>query len=309
MSLTGIAAPSGSLAWRGTLAAIALLVAGCATPPPLAHWRTPAAPDFRQPGPVPVNAIAVSRLEDIEADGCIADVELFAPPGTNANNALIFAHGFLHDVSQHRELAQHLASWSVPTYLVGLCQGGWTGGGAQLFAKLLRAVADRSGRRQIIYGGFSAGGSAAYLAASKDSRAIGMLGLDPVGHGRADHVRATPFPAYGLFGPGNRCNAQQSGRSLFQVGSGDVVREIAGAAHCHFESPTDTLCRLACGEPGDQQYLHEIRSRIHALATAYTRWRAGLDSAPPDAWWRQADGVIREPAPLSRPPTGPAFTH
>lgn len=291
------------------IAAAAMLLAGCASAPPLAPWRNQAAPDFRQTGPISPSDISVNTVPAMAVDGCVAEVELYAPVGSTATAALVFAHGFLHDIRHHRELAQHLASWGVPTYLVGLCRGGWLRGGVPVFAKLMRAVAAQSKYQHVIYGGFSAGGSAAYLAALDDSSTVGLLGLDPVGHGRADDARATPFPAYGLFGPGNRCNAQQSGRSLFQAGSGDVVREITGATHCHFESHTDMLCRLACGEPGDPRYLREIRSRIHALATAYTRWRAGLDSAPPDAWWRQADGVIREPEPLAGPPNGPAFTH
>ncbi len=295
--------------WLAAIAATAMLLTGCTTVPPLTPWRNPAVPDFRQTGPIAPEDISVTSVAEIAVDGCVAEVELHAPAASTATAALVFAHGFLHEIRHHRELAQHLARWGVPTYLVGLCRGGWLRGGVPVFAKLMRAVAAQSRYQHVIYGGFSAGGSAAYLAALDDSRTVGLLGLDPVGHGIPNAARRADFPAYGLFGPANVCNAQQSGRSLFGAGPIDVVREIDGATHCHFESPTDMLCRVACGEPGDTVHLREIRSRIYALATAYLRWRAGLEDTAPDGWWNPTDGVVSQPGPLSLPLAWPAFTH
>ncbi len=295
--------------WKTAIAATAMLLAGCATAPPLAPWRDQAVPDFRQTGPIAPEDISVAQVANIAVDGCVADVELHEPAGATATAALVFAHGFLHEIRQHRELAQHLAGWGIPTYLVGLCRGGWLRGGVPVFARLMRAVADQSKRKQVIYGGFSAGGSAAYLAALDDPRTVGLLGLDPVGHGTPNAARRAAFPAYGLFGPANFCNAQQSGRSLFGAGPEDVVRELAFATHCHFESPTDTLCRLPCGEPGDGEYRQEQHRRIYALATAFARWRADLDPEPPTIWWQNFNGVLTQPPALLGAPSGPAFTH
>ena len=46
---------------------------------------------------------------------------------------------------------------------------------------------------------------------------------------------------------------------------------IAGASHCDFESPTDWMCRLACGEtdPARQQQVRQ------GLLDAAARWLRG----------------------------------
>jgi pimeloyl-ACP methyl ester carboxylesterase len=286
-----------------------VVATGCASLPGVAPWEPPAAAaDFRQPGPALQSTHVVRVLPGISVDGCRAEVELHTSSATESITVVVFTHGFLHEIRHHRELAHHFASWGVPTYLVGLCPGGWTRGGARLQARLMRTVADQSGRTQIIYGGFSAGGYAAYLAALDDPRTVGLLGLDPVGQGSEMDQRIAPFPAFGLFGPANRCNANQSGRSLFRASAGDVMREIADTSHCHFESPTDWLCRIPCGEPGDAEQLRELRARIGSLATSYVRWRAGLDATAPLSWWRPVDGVLREPDSRVMPPADPAST-
>ncbi len=295
--------------WRLVVAASVSVLAGCSALPTLPDWQAPqGTPDFRQSKVTTPNQVIVTPIPGILQGTCEAEVELHAPPTSRTRAVVVFAHGFLHSIDQHRELAQHFAAWGVPTYLVGLCPAGWSRGGAPLLAALMRTVAERSGKSQIIYGGFSAGGSAAYLAARDDPKTAGLLGLDPVGHGMASAVRRASFPALGLFGPANRCNAGQSGRSLFNPANGDVLREIANTTHCHFEGPTDWLCRVACGEPGNVDQLREVRGRIYGLATAYVRWRAGLDETSPEAWWQPVEGVLREVEQLVGPPAGPAFT-
>lgn len=296
--------------WRWAATIGLLWLAGCASLPPLPAWPTPSGePDLRQSDRASHYPVDVFRIYGIAEGTCEAEVELHAPRTIRTDAVVVFAHGFLHSIHQHQELAQHFAAWGVPTYLVGLCPSGWTRGGAPVLAKLMRATADRSGKRQIIYGGFSAGGSAAYMAASNDQNAVGLLGLDPVGHGLLATLRRASFPALGLFGPSNLCNAEQSGRSLFNPAAGDILREIAGTTHCHFESQTDWLCRVPCGEPGSTEQLRELRGRIYGLATAYVRWRASLDTRPPEPWLQPMEGILREPERLADKPTGPAFTH
>ena len=295
--------------WRRASMISWLWLAGCASLPPLPMWPAPSGePDLRQSDNAPHYPVDVSRIFGIAEGACEAQVELHAPRTIRTDAVVVFAHGFLHSIHQHQALAQHFAAWGVPTYLVGLCPSGWTRGGAPMLARLMRATADRSGKRQIIYGGFSAGGSAAYMASSHDPKSVGLLGLDPVGHGQPSTLRHAAFPALGLFGPSNLCNAEQSGRSLFNPAAGDVLREIAGTTHCHFESPTDWLCRIPCGEPGSPEQLRVLRGRIFGMATAYVRWRAGLDVRAPQAWWQPVDGFLRETSPMSNPPAGPAFT-
>ncbi len=293
------------------------VLSGCTTSPPLTDWQpaalaTGGTDDFRLPGPVGINAIALASLDGFEFGGCKATVEQFLPMPQKTNTPLIFAHGFLRDVANHRGLARHIASWGVPVYLVGHCAGGWSAGGAAVFAKLLRAVADRQGVNGVIYGGFSAGGLAARMASADDPGAVGFLGLDAVGRGTTANPAAAPvIPLFGLFAPPQGCNANQSGVGMFREVPGAVALEVTGTTHCHFETPTNILCRAACGEPGTTEDKETLRQRITALATAYVVWRSGANAGrSPDAeittaWWRASPGVLREIVPR-RPAAGAA---
>ena len=70
--------------------------------------------------------------------------------------------------------------------------------------------------------------------------------------------------------------------------------EVSGSTHCHFEAPTDLLCRAACGEPGNAAQTNALRQRILALATAFVRWRTGLDGDQTALVWQPVDGVFKE---------------
>ncbi len=304
-----------------SVAALLAALSGCSTSPPVADWF-PAAmvrggiDDFRLPGPVGINAITVTSIDGFEIGGCKATVEEYMPTPPTSNPPLIFAHGFLRDVNNHHGLARHVASWGVPVYLVGHCSGGWSGDGAALFAKLLRAVADRQGVNGVIYGGFSAGGLAARMASVDDPGAVGFLGLDPVDRGgMAKRASASTIPLFGLFAPPQGCNANQSGVGIFRGAPGAIALEVTGTTHCHFETPTNILCRAACGEPGTTSDNETLRQRITGLATAYVVWRAGaVVGQPRDApmsnaaardWWQASPGVLRQIIP-ARPADGAA---
>ena len=191
------------------LAAV-LLLAGCASAPPVAPWSGGAGScDFRKPGPSLVRDEVLSESIKVGSNDCRGVVERYRPvvASTPLPIPLIFAHGLLRDVANHRDFARHLASWGASVYLVGHCSGGWLmrradipGGGAGLLAEMMRQVAEASGAQQVVYGGFSAGGRASRMAAFADTRTVGWLGLDPV-----DRIAASAptvsFPMYALFAP------------------------------------------------------------------------------------------------------------
>jgi len=285
------------------LVAAALVLTGCASAPPVAPWSVGAgADDFQKTGPSQVRDEVLSESIKIGGDGCRGVVERYQPvvAGGEPSIPLIFAHGFLRDVANHRDFARHLASWGVRVYLVGHCSGGWSksranipGGGAGILAEMMRQVADASGAKQVVYGGFSAGGRASRMAAFADTRTVGWLGLDPVDRIAAD-APIVSFPMYALFAPAQGCNAQQMGRTLTQSSVEGKSFEVSGTTHCHFEAPSDILCRAACGEPGTAVQNNTLRQRILALATAYVRRRAGLDGDQTALVWRAYDGVFKE---------------
>lgn len=296
---------------RGALAGVALALSACASAPPLQAWQPEGQAAAGQPasfgvaGPWRVQEADIGREVGAALGDCQAAVERYLPQGDApaATTPLVFAHGFLRDVAHHREHARHIASWGVPVYLVGHCSGGWTrrfegvaGGGAGVLAGFMRQVADFSGAQAVVYGGFSAGGRASRLAALDDTRTVGWLGLDPVDR-LAREPGSVPFPMYALFAPAQGCNAQQMGRGLTRASAQGRALEVLGSTHCHFESPSNLLCAAACGEPGDGERNAELRRRITTLATAFVRWRSGLDAQAPEALWREAPGVLSEPKP------------
>ena len=281
----------------------ALLLAGCASAPAIVSWSAGAGvQDFQKRGPSQVRDEVLSESIKIGDDDCRGVVERYQPAfaGLPPTIPFIFAHGLLRDVRNHRDFARHLASWGASVYLVGHCSGGWSksridtaGGGAGLLAGMMRQVADASGAQKIVYGGFSAGGRASRLAAFADARTVGWLGLDPVDR-IATGGQTVSFPMYALFAPAQGCNAQQMGRMLTKPSVAGKALEVSGTTHCHFEAPTDFLCQVACGEPGDVTQNHVLRQRIWALATGFVRWRAGLDGDQAPLAWQAVDGVFKE---------------
>jgi hypothetical protein len=124
--------------------------------------------------------------------------------------------------------------------------------------------------------GFSAGGLSSLLAAETPG-VVGYVGLDPfdrvmsgeterLGIAAASRLRTE---ALLLRAPPSRCNA---GAVAAPWGPAMPAlwrdEQVAGASHCDFESPTDWVCRLACGstDPARQQQVRQ------GLLDAAARW-------------------------------------
>ncbi len=129
---------------------------------------------------------------------------------------------------------------------------------------------------RIMLVGFSAGGLSSLLAADTPG-VVGFVGLDPFD-------RTLPAPA-GFLGltaagrlrtetllmraPPSRCNAEAVaapwGATLPALWRDEL---IADASHCDFESPTDWMCRLACGDTDPARQLQVRQGLLDAAA----RW-------------------------------------
>ena len=129
---------------------------------------------------------------------------------------------------------------------------------------------------RIILVGFSAGGLSSLLAANTPG-VVGFVGLDPfdrtmsgeaerLGLAAASRLRTE---ALLLRAPPSRCNAEAVaapwGTVLPALWRDEL---IAGSSHCDFESPTDWMCRLACG---DTDLARQQRVR-QGLRDAAARW-------------------------------------
>jgi dienelactone hydrolase len=124
--------------------------------------------------------------------------------------------------------------------------------------------------------GFSAGALSSLLAASTPG-VVGYVGLDPFDRTMAGETERLGLSAAGrlrteallLRAPPSRCNAEAVaapwGGVLPQLWRDEL---IAGASHCDFESPSDWMCRLACGDT-DPQRQQRVRQ---AILDAAARW-------------------------------------
>ena len=130
--------------------------------------------------------------------------------------------------------------------------------------------------QKVMLVGFSAGGLSSLLAADTPG-VVGYVGLDPFDRALPDEAEHLGLAAAGrlrteallLRAPPSRCNAEASaapwGAALPALWRDETS---AGASHCDFESPTDWICRLACGdaEPSRQQQVRQ------GLLDAAARW-------------------------------------
>lgn len=124
--------------------------------------------------------------------------------------------------------------------------------------------------------GFSAGGLSSLLAADTPGVA-GFVGLDPFDRAMPGEAEHLGLAAAGrlrtevllLRAPPSRCNADAVaapwGTALHSLWRDELV---ADASHCDFESPSDWICRLACGDadPARQQQVRQ------GLLDAAARW-------------------------------------
>jgi dienelactone hydrolase len=130
--------------------------------------------------------------------------------------------------------------------------------------------------QKVMLVGFSAGGLSSLLAADTPG-VVGYVGLDPFDRVMPGEAERLGLAAAGrlrteallLRAPPSRCNAEAVAApwaTALPVLWRDEL--IAGASHCDFESPSDWMCRLACGDtdPARQQRVRQ------GLLDAAARW-------------------------------------
>ena len=122
--------------------------------------------------------------------------------------------------------------------------------------------------------------AASALAASQDSSARGLLGLDPVDSDDLGLAAIGAVPQFGIFSEPSSCNASSNGTAWYQ--SGEALR-VTDANHCDFEGPTDQLCTLVCasGSASPDPLRREV---VWALSTAAVLGLNGDEQILAD-WW------------------------
>jgi dienelactone hydrolase len=242
--------------------------AACLIAVSLAAAQAPAA-EGAPPGQTLVRPLAGHRVT----------LDVYRPAG-EVRGAAILSHGFTrgrHTLSGH---AQALADAGVLSLTPDLpCTFDFRCNAralAALVADIRAGGALGPAVARVMLVGFSAGALSSLLAADAPG-VVGFVGLDPFdrklsGEGERLGLAAAArlhTEALLLRAPPSRCNADGVA-APWAAALPRLWRDelIVGASHCDFESPTDWMCRLACGDtdPARQQRVRQ------GLLDAAARW-------------------------------------
>ncbi len=161
----------------------------------------------------------------------------------------------MRDLESIRGWGGQLSELGFPVVLVSLCNSSWLNGRHSANAADLQAVARHLEFDSVIYGGFSAGGLSAYLAALDDLAASGYLGLDPVDSGdlARDRQDILQIPALFVMARPSACNARGNFSEVIARSRSYQAVALSDATHCHFELPHDGRCDWLCGRSSPEQ--------------------------------------------------------
>jgi dienelactone hydrolase len=194
--------------------------------------------------------------------------------------AAIFSHGFTRSRRTLAGHAQALADAGVLALTPDLpCTFDFRCNAralAELVGLLRAGGAFGAPVEKVMLVGFSAGGLSSLLAADTPG-VVGFVGLDPFDRTMPGETERLGLTAAGqlrtevlmLRAPPSSCNAEAVAApwiTVLPVLWRDEL--IAGASHCDFESPTDWMCRLACGDT-DSARQQRVRQ---GLLDAAARW-------------------------------------
>lgn len=246
--------------------------------------------DYAQTGPYTVTSTSGTA----NVTNCSAGMEyqVYTPSGVADPEVLVLGHGFLRS-GKMVAWGEHFASWGVEVLVPTLCHFNIVDGvDHEMNGQNMVELAEFHGATNPIYGGQSAGGLAAIIAASMDSDTMGVLGLDAtdtegvpgvpdfIGQSYAGSVSV---PTLALVGEPSTCNSQNNGINLFEMMSNVQVLRVRDSDHCDYENPTDWGCTSFCLNETTSFDDAQILPVIAHLSTAAVLALAG-DSNAQAAW-------------------------
>ena len=192
------------------------------------------------------------------SDSSQMDYSLYYPVNHESEAVVLLVHGFSRDRGVMAGFAEHFASWGFKTITMNLLHSSIVDNNPILDALDINILADQIGQGlPIVYLGHSSGGMRSVLAASQNSNAIAVLGLDLVDalypgmdnqYYALSAVSNMMIPVWGMFGESSACNANSNGINVFQDAVQGNAVIITEADHCDFELPTNFFCSLLCGQ-------------------------------------------------------------
>jgi MYXO-CTERM domain-containing protein len=255
----------------------------------------------------------LTRTESIA--GVSVPFDLYLPKGLSAPApVVVVGHGFQRTKANMAEWGDELARRgyvaAVPSFpgadrslnatiLTGLLA--WIEAEATKPASPLSGVVDGSRRAAI---GFSAGGTAALVAAASDSTIDLVVGLDPVDDSEKIGAQTAPSiqaPVVFVRAEPSQCNSNGNAEEVFVKLTGPRLSlMVVGASHCDGEAPSGPLCAVLCGA---QVRARHLLFRRYAFASLDYLLRCEAAMAP---WLggaqAQADTGIKDLAADAFPP-------
>jgi pimeloyl-ACP methyl ester carboxylesterase len=197
---------------------------------------------------------------------------------------IVLAPGFTRPPSSMEPFARHLASWGFRVVTAPLCSNSPFGVDHAKNGQALAQIADALELEDVIFSGFSAGGLAAFLAASRSERAAGYIGLDAVDWGGLAVAATSRFtkPAWFIVAEPSSCNADANFRPVQAALPQARQLRVTSASHVDVESGDCGALGLACTMCGaaapDRHALFLLLATAAALEIADP-------SGPADVWW------------------------
>ena len=212
-------------------------------------------------------------------DSSQMDYSVYYPVNHESEAVVLLVHGFSRNRGVMTGFAEHFASWGFKTITMDLLHSSIVDNNPILDALDINILADQIGQGlPIIYLGHSSGGMRSVLAASQNSSAIAVLGLDLVDalypgmdnqYYAQSAVSNMMIPVWGMFGESSACNANSNGVNVFQDAVQGNAVIITEADHCDFELPTNFFCSLLCEQENYLFFEDDIEVVVLNLSTSF----------------------------------------
>lgn len=222
--------------------AVLLLLTGCATPrhSPLSHAN---------------QTISIHRAA---LPAGTVEFELFLPSTRERAPLLVVAHGFARSRRNMRGWGEHLSQQGFVVAIPNLPSFANHSNNADAIVQLIdnicrdEKIGARIDAERIGVIGFSSGGLATFLAASRSDRIDVWVGLDPVDR-REQAVAAAgkvKCAVVALLAEPADCNKNANWLAVkYPADVQSETKVIPSSIHTDCESPTDALAEIACGKP------------------------------------------------------------
>ena len=219
------------------------------------------------------------------SNGQSIEYTFFIPAEINHTTHVTLVHAFSRNMDSYYELAEHYASWGLGVITMNLFYSSIFDNDPFQDAIDLREVSDYfSDGRPVIYVGHSSGAMRAIVAATEDTNAIAILGLDLTDGAYENsggeflglmYANMLSIPIWGLLGESSSCNAYGNGLNVYLEAENGNAISISEADHCDFEFPTNIICTVFCQSGNENYSEQEIKSVILNLSTSYLLYHNG----------------------------------